>query len=686
MCIISRMSQISLRHISKSYYGKTVLQDLDFQVNPGDKLAIIGENGAGKTTLFRIILGLEEADSEQAEVIIARGVKIGHLDQKLATDPGCVDALFNPELYRLEEEIQKLNQIIATGTPEEKSLAMAGLVKATASFESMDGYNYQHRLAGILAGLGIDLETARRPLKQLSGGERMRVALAKLLLEEADVILLDEPTNHLDYQAAEWLENYLKSSNSSLVFISHDRYFIDQVANRTAELAGGHLTTYPGNYTNYLALKQDREKSLQGEIKKLESKLEQQKEITQTMLSHRKISSYHSSQKKVDKLADQLDSLKDRQAPKASQLKFRMVKRPEPGDPDKEILKVKDLQVHFPGQPSPIFQDFSWSFRAREKMIIVGPNGCGKSTLVRAILGQESHTRGLVKLAKDVRIGLLGQLIEFKDEAQTVIQSLQTAAPRMTDGQARNRLAAFGFRGIAVFKSVNSLSGGERSRLYLAEILAQEPDLLILDEPTNHLDINSCEILEKALLDFQGAVLAVSHDRYFIDKLGHKILGFIDHKILPFTSYAAYRGAEDSYREGLGSQDSSQSKPNDRAVISSDFRETPDTDPIRISKQDGLWTKADLVLLPKLSEIQQIGENLVQIRRFQSIAEAGLEELEAKLATYESKKNELEACFTSSTDQDIYHKYDQVTDLINRYESLYLKLAEIIEDLAQKSQ
>lgn len=677
------MSQISLRHISKSYYGKTVLQDLDFQVNPGDKTAIIGENGAGKTTLFRIILGQEKADSDRSQVIIARGVKIGHLDQRLAADPGCVDALFNPEIYRLEEEIQELNQIIASGSAGEKSLAMTRLAEATASFESLDGYNYQHRLAGILAGLGIDLETARRPLKQLSGGERMRVALAKLLLEEADVILLDEPTNHLDYKAAEWLENHLKTTGSSLLFISHDRYFIDQVANKTAELAGGRLTIYPGNYTNFLALKKEREKSLHGEIKRLETKLEQQKAITQTMLSHRKISSYHSSQKKADKIADQLADLKDRQGAKASQLKFKIVKRAEPGDPNREILSAKGLEVSFPGQTFPLFQAFTWSLRGQEKMIIVGPNGCGKSTLLRALLGRESHAQGQVKLAKDIRIGLLGQLIEFKDEVQTVIQSLQAVAPRLTEGQARNRLAAFGFRGIAVFKSVNSLSGGERSRLYLAQILAKEPDLLVLDEPTNHLDINSCEILEKALLNFRGAVLAVSHDRYFIDKLGHNILGFIGRKIQPFPSYKAYRLAENAWQEAAGSQTDKRSDQAGKIFPVLDSEEVKEQKSNRAVR---LWTKADLVLLPKLAEIPSLGDNLVQIRRFQSIATACLGALEAKLATYEDKKEELEAGFATDTEADSYHKYDQLIDLISRYEGLYLKVAEIVEELGQKTQ
>ena len=431
------MSLISLKNVSKSYYDKAVLTGVDLQINTGEKLAIIGENGTGKTTLFRLILGLEQPDSENAEIIIARNTVLGYLEQQVNLNNGNPDAntnaLFNAEIFDLQQKMQELanslSNISAHYTEFEHTQILEQYSSVTAKFESLGGYTYQYRLAEILAGLGIDLATAQRPVQELSGGEKMRVQLARLLIREPDVMLLDEPTNHLDHQAIEWLENFLQKTASTVLLISHDRFFIDRTATRTGELSGGRLTVYPGNYSNFVKLSNEQQKSLNKNIDKIKAELSKQTDITQTMLSHRKISSYRSSQKKEEKISQKLSHLKSKLKNKPTQLKIKILKGQDLGDPTRTLISTKDLYVQFPGQVEPLFRPFSWSLQGKQKIVVVGVNGCGKTTLLKSLLGNEPHAFGTVNLATDIKYGFLGQLIEFSDENCTVLESLAEVQP-----------------------------------------------------------------------------------------------------------------------------------------------------------------------------------------------------------------------------------------------------------------
>jgi ATP-binding cassette subfamily F protein 3 len=705
------MSLISLKNVSKSYYEKAVLTDIDLQINAGEKLAIIGENGTGKTTLFRLILGLEQPDSENAEIAIAKNTILGYLEQQVNLNSSTTDALFDAEIFDLQQKMQDLANGLADTSARHTEFEHLQILdqysSITAKFESLDGYTYQYRLAEILAGLGIDLATAQRPVQELSGGEKMRVQLARLLIREPDVMLLDEPTNHLDYQAIEWLENYLQKTSSTVLLISHDRFFIDRIATRTAELSGGRLTIFPGNYSNFVKLSAEQQKSLSRSIDKIEAELNKQTDITKTMLSHRKISSYRSSQKKEAKISRKLSNLKSKLKNKPTQLNIKILKGQDLGDPTRTIIATKDLYVQFPGQAEPLFQPFSWSLQGKQKIAVVGVNGCGKTTLLKSLLGNEPYASGTVNIATDIKYGFLGQLIEFSDETCTVIENLAEVQPNWTENTARNELAKYGFRGIDVFKPLNTLSGGERSRLYLCRLLSEKPDVLFLDEPTNHLDINSCEILENALVAYEGSIIAVSHDRYFIEKIAQYILGFVDGTIQRFNNYNAFRRIEEQAttsknkqkrivettkipaQQYIVAENSFQENKNltgytaEAGNAESDNTDVPDNNTNEINSQSkkNIWSKKEARLEKKLHNLQALPNNPMQTRRFKALGDETLTALTRKIDIAIKQKNKMESEFGTATDPKIYVQYEQLLILIDQYESIYLKLAEILENI-----
>lgn len=701
------MSLISLKKVSKSYYDKAVLTDIDLQINAGEKFAIIGENGTGKTTLFRLILGLEQPDSENAEIIIAQNTILGYLEQQVnlnnSNSDAYTDALFDAEIFDLQQKMQELANALSDTSAQNNEFEHKQILEQyssiTAKFESLGGYTHQYRLAEILAGLGIDLATAKRSVQKLSGGEKMRVQLARLLIREPDVMLLDEPTNHLDHQAIEWLENFLQKTSSTVLLISHDRFFIDRVATRTAELSGGRLTVFPGNYSNFVKLSMEQQKSLNKNIDKIKAELNKQTDITQTMLSHRKISSYRSSQKKEEKISQKLSHLKSKLKNKPTQLKIKILKGQDLGDPTRTLISTKDLYVQFPGQAEPLFRPFSWSLQGKQKIVVVGVNGCGKTTLLKSLLGNEPYAFGTVNLATDIKYGFLGQLIEFSDETCTVLESLAEIQPNWTEATARNELAKCGFRGIDVFKPLNTLSGGERSRLYLCHLLSEKPDILFLDEPINHLDINSCEILENALVEYEGSIIAVSHDRYFIEKIAQYILGFIDGTIQRFNNYNAFRHIESQTitshnkqsqtvettkipeQQHIRSNSSLAGNDNPYETDNSKSDDTDYTDKTILQNPKNLWSKKEVRLEKTLKDLQTLPNNSMQTRRFKALGDETLATLTRKIDIAIKQKNKMESKFETATDPKIYLQYEQLLILIDQYESIYLKLAEILENI-----
>jgi len=637
------MSLLSLQAVEKSYFGRTILAGVSLRIDRGDRLALIGENGAGKTTLLRLVTGQEKPDAGQ--VIRPATVVVAYLSQHveeicdLESHP-----LANQELAALEDDMRQLELEMAAAPGDHR--LMARYADCTARFEALEGYDFVRRMQEALDGLGLSGEVLTRPMSTLSGGERMRVALARILLMSPDVLLLDEPTNHLDAAAQEWLESYLKGFKGAVLLVSHDRAFIDQVANEVAELSLGQLTVRPGNYTAFKAIQASEQLTLSRTIRQMEKELAHQESVTQTMLSHRKMSSYHAREKVVSKLSAELSEIRDRARLHQTQLKFNFLPVQNTGDPDKQLLLASDLEIRF--HERVLFSGVSFEVRGRDKLCVCGPNGCGKSTLLALLLGKIPQSNGTLRLAGKTVFGHMGQHVEFLDEQATVLDELLSRFD-LDESGARNLLARYGFREVDVFKSISVLSGGERARLYLCCLLLEQPDLLLLDEPTNHLDIHSREILEQALLEFPGAIFAVSHDRYFIDKIARRVLGFIGSQVQPFDSYADYR-SQARQQEGRA------------AALVKSAREDKASDTGLNETAPGAGRSGSL--------------NKAQERRENARRKEQLRQAEKRIEQLEQEREALESRFAQAAIPEDYERYAVVLEEIDLAYALYLELAE----------
>lgn len=530
------MPVLSVDSISVSFETRRVLDEISFSVNQGDKIAFIGGNGAGKSTLFKVVKGIIRPDS--GRVILHGNTTVGFLSQNMDEQDLSSATLKPRDMTDLEIKLKELESRMETDHSRE---TLDEYAKVTSSYEAMGGYDYEFRIKEALAGLGLKDVSDRTDLMTLSGGEKMRVCLARLIVERPDILMLDEPTNHLDADAIEFLEDYLSSYGGSVFVITHDRHFIDSFANRVIELDGGRITEYRGNYDSYKTQKEEFLKTQKRVVENLEKELEHQLDVKQTMLSHRNISGYHQREKMVDKLSAVLERERSRLPSGQNRMSFNVVPEEREGASDKIVISVKGVSKNFDDGPF-VFEDISFELKAGQKLFLAGPNGCGKSTLLSMLRGRIAGFDGSVFISAASTVGFMEQFVPFEDETATCYEELIRRSD-LTITEARSLLARFGFRGDDVFKTINVLSGGERSRLYLCLILEENPDILFLDEPTNHLDIESREILEDALAQYSGAIICVSHDRFFIEKCADKVLGFSEGTAKIYDSYEYYRKA-----------------------------------------------------------------------------------------------------------------------------------------------
>lgn len=503
--------------LSKSFSTRVLFHDVSFKVNEGDRVGIIGVNGAGKTTLFRILTGKEEYDG--GYLTKEKGLTVAYMEQYSDFTSGRsaydeVLTLFSP-LLRAEAELEEINLILEQRQEEGLIRRQHALLE---SFERDGGLTFRGRARSTLLGLGLTEAEIALPMESLSGGQRTRVLLAKILLSGANLLLLDEPTNHLDIPSIAWLEGFLSEYKGSVIVVSHDRFFLDRVTNRTFELEHERLTVYDGNYSYYkekkafdrLTLEREYEKKKK-EIARIEGIIAQQKHFGQ----ERNYVTIRSKQKQIDRIAADLEKPLD--DPESIGFVFR-----SEGGTGNEVLKAEDLAVSF--EEKKLFRNVTFTLFKEQHAFLVGPNGCGKTTLLRTILGQQSPDEGVSEFGARVRVGYYDQTIGDLHDEKTVFEEVSDAYPRLSNTAIRTALGAFLFRGDDVFKSVSVLSGGERARVALTKLMLSGANLLILDEPTNHLDIPSKEALEDALLAYDGTLLAVSHDRYFINRLADRIL------------------------------------------------------------------------------------------------------------------------------------------------------------------
>ncbi len=663
------MSLLTLQQISKSYFGKLVLDQVSLQLDEGERLALIGQNGAGKTTLLRLIMGLEKPDT--GSITLASRVIPGYLSQHFSSQETDDYPLYNPELAALEEKLRDLEaqmtQAAATHESSRKALYHA-YDQATARFESAGGYAFKHRMQEMTAGLGLPAECLRRPLHTLSGGERMRVELARLLLRDPDLLMLDEPTNHLDFSAMEWLEQYLSGFKGSVIIVTHDRAFMNQTATATAELNQGKLRVWQGNYQKYLEQKMSETEHLEREIKNKSRELERQKAVKQTMLSHRNISGYHAREKVVDKMSHELDEIRQRSRHLSTrqQLKFKVTGSGQRHASDRLLLEAVDLVMSYNSQP--LFSLEQLTLKDHEKTCLCGPNGCGKTTLLSILLGQVEAKSGQITLHANSAYGHLGQHVSFKNESATLLDILLSQAS-LTETQARTLLASYGFRDVDVYKKADILSGGERARLYLCCLLLEQPDMLFLDEPTNHLDIESREILEQALRDYDGAILAVSHDRYFIENCCRSVYGFVGGQVCFYDSYQSYRksAAQPALDADLNQRGVSGHL---RTPVSENSREAYHKDDSRGGRPDPDSQDHESDPDPK---------NPAELRRQTAWRKKEFRDIEQQIETLETEKQSLEDEFgQGNDDQDHYQRYAAVLEKLDTLYADYVELADKI--------
>ncbi|MHB8962124.1 MAG: ribosomal protection-like ABC-F family protein [Saccharofermentanales bacterium] len=635
------MSLISVEAVTKSYFHNTVLKEINLRLNESDRLGLIGSNGAGKTTLFKIITGAERADA--GRVVIAKNRIVGYLGQNTDTvSGGDSNSLKNRELQELESSIRDteiaMSHITDHDSPEYRELS-ARYTLLSARFEAMDGYSYERSMKEILTGLELSEAAFETPVGLLSGGEKMRVALAHILLLHPDILLLDEPTNHLDITAMEWLEDTLVKFKGALIIISHDRYFLDRVCNRTAELESGTLVVQSGSYSSFMKQKEIETDFATKEKIRLEREIERQMDIRQTMFSHRNMSGYHMKEKMVAKLSDKLSEAQSASRRTVEgKMKFNLLSSDHVRNPKSVVLKVEDLAKSFGSNR--IFENLSFEVTAVDKVFFVGPNGCGKSTLLSILLGLIGDFEGSVSLSRYSTYAFMGQKVQFSDEDIQIIDEI-CGRFDFNEGQARSLLAKFGFYGTDVMKQISVLSGGERSRLYLACILQENPEIIFLDEPTNHLDIPSREILEQALSGFGGALIAVSHDRYFIEKCARKIFGFIGKGIVEFPSFDVYRSKErESYKAAEASN----------------------------KKADAAETAANPAAIRR---------NKADERKFIAMRRDQVRFTEQEIARLEAEKERMEASFGADTQPDEYSAY---SSLLVQIEKNYNEYAALLDE------
>ena len=517
---------LSTSGIKKSFITHEVLKNVTFHIEAREKLALIGVNGAGKSTLFHILRG--EMEPDEGQIFIQKNLRIGYLPQTAdyQSDNRIEDELltvFKP-LQEMEAEMRSLEQIMQSGaTPEQ----MNRYSKLLHDFEEQNGYGYHSMVRGVLNGLGFEEEEYQLPINYLSGGQKTRIMLGKLLLQAPDLLLLDEPTNHLDIESISWLESYLAAYKGAAIIISHDRYFLDKLCTKTMEIERGVATVYNGNYSYYIGEKEVRQKVAMREYEAQQTEIKRQEEII-TKLRGYGMEKFIRRAQSREKILDKMELI-DR----PTELNASMNLHFTPSIQSAEIvLTAQEVSKQFDGRE--LFRGANFQIRRGERVALIGANGIGKTTLFKMIMGQLSPTYGDLHLGVKVYPGYYDQTQENLSPEKSILDEIYDSYPNLTIPQIRNILGSFLFRGDDVFKQIKTLSGGEKARVSLCKIMLGDANFLLLDEPTNHLDIISREILESNLVSYEGTLLFISHDRYFINQVATRIIELTPDEIIPY--------------------------------------------------------------------------------------------------------------------------------------------------------
>lgn len=627
------MTVLTLSGVSKAFGVNVILEDIDLTLQDGQRMGLVGVNGSGKSTLLKVICGEEQPDS--GTVSIVKGWKVGYLTQQadILSDNTCyqeMERAMEP-VKRMEERLRELEEEMAQAhqDPDEFERISRQYDLTLQRFEHAGGYEWRSRIRGVLSGLGFTQAQQEQNASQLSGGERTRLCLARMLLVAPDLLLLDEPTNHLDLEATAWLESALKKYEGAVIVISHDRYFLDEVCDCMAELSGHHLKQYTGNYTEFSRKRAaDRERQ-EKEYELQQAEIARQKAIIARYRMYNREKSIRAAASR-EKVLERMELV---ERPTQEQtVHFRFTARRRTGD---DVLMTEELSKAFDGRQ--LFEHVAMHIRAGERVALIGPNGVGKSTLLKIVVKQLQPDTGYVRYGANLDIGYYDQHQENLHMDKQVIDEIWDDYPYMEPDQVRGALALFLLTGDEVFQPVSTLSGGERGRLALTKLMLRRDNFLIFDEPTNHLDMDSREVLEQALKDFTGTLLFVSHDRYFINRLATRVLELSEHGV------KEYQGNYDDYVEKkrkleLG-EDEEQTQGRTRTEIYKEQRKQ------RIAQSELRQLRARVQDLEKLiaakeDEISAIEERMGDPAVYQQADGA------AQLnRDYERAKGELEALY-----------------------------------------
>ncbi len=559
------MAVLSASNLNMSF-GETVLfSGGNFEIGESEAVGLIGANGVGKTTLFRIITG--EEDGFDGQIITGKDTVIGYMQQH-ACHGSCLSlygemmTVFN-NLIEMENEIENLSKKIDEGTDSlDELISRQGYL--TEKFQSMGGLTYKSRARATLIGLGFSEDDFYLPVSALSGGQKSKLSLAKLLLSGANLLLLDEPTNHLDIESVEWLEDFLRDFKGASIVISHDRYFLDKITSKTLEIENRKLTMRKGNYSVSLKQKEIDTLTVQrnydntmAEVHRIEGIIAQQRQFNR----EKNIKTAESKQKMIDRMLENLEKPDEKQ----EEFHFRFTAEEKSGN---DVLFISDLQKSFDAKR--LFRNVNFNLYKGDRTFLLGPNGCGKTTLLKILIGKENADFGTFTFGANVKVGYFDQSLAGLDESKTALDEIWDEHKDFNETEVRSALAMFLFKGEDVYKKIGDLSGGEKARIALLKLMLTGANLLLLDEPTNHLDIRSREALENALLSYGGTVLTVSHDRYFINKLSTKIVRFYDDGIKSFD------GNYDDYCQSLESE---------KAVAETVKKEKPQQNDYKLRKE-----------------------------------------------------------------------------------------------------
>ena len=634
------MPVLSISKLSMAFGERTLFEDMSFEVESRDKVGLIGRNGVGKTTLFKLICG--ELEPTAGVIAAERGKRIGYMEQHACSsgDRSIYDELESvfSDLMDMEREIENITATIENSTENLTDLVNKQ-TELIERFERDGGLTYKSRTRAALLGLGFKEQEFLMPTSALSGGQRSKLSLLKLLLSGSDLLLLDEPTNHLDIASVAWLEGFLRDFKGAMIIVSHDRYFLDAVTNKTVEIEHGKCMTYKGAYSEFIKKKQAYEKSLQHqyendikEIKRIESIIEQQRRWNR----ERNIRMAESKQKEIDRIKENMvvpDSALEN-------IRMRFETRHESGN---DVLIAKDLSKAFGDKK--LFKNVDLHITKGERVFILGDNGCGKTTLFRILNGKLRPDSGEYEYGAMVDVGYFDQMQENLNLNNTAIDEIWNAYPRLTETKIRSSLAAFLFKGDEVYKPLSAMSGGERARISLLKLMLGGYNLLLLDEPTNHLDAGSREALEDTLRDYEGTLLIISHDRYFINKLSDRVLA------MKKDGMTEYLGNYDNYLERVSAQPSPTSE---------------DTPAVKKEKPLNDW---------QLRKLQQSEERKRKTKLNRT--EAEIDELEAAVEELQTTLNK----------EEVQSDYEQLMALTaeleekqNRLEELYELWAELQDE------